>query len=632
MMRRAQLSSALVLIACLLALGPLTVRAGAEGFADDGGAQWRVEQPAPPPPPAGVEGAHAPIGLGKIGDIEFYAPNRGALITSGNGSSIPAGVWLYDGERWRELATECGAGNGRIAWAGPNEFWTISNGRPGQALGPLGEVPPTTDNTLCHFAPGATGKLEIVASYASEAFLSTSYPPMDAAACLSPTDCWFAGESLPEPQVGAFQLHWNGHALLPEPYPEESHPVHELREFDGSLYASVKLSSSEHSPKELRPLPPLHVLSPESGSEAFEPIQDLPLYETGEFRTALEYLHLGADESSLWAAAGPQEETPKGSNPANVTIGRYSSVDCPRGGSECTAEGSPEWSQVVGPESAPSGAQAFPGDTVTAIAAEPGTNSAWLALDTTSDQILSEPAPDMPARVARISANGEITDQTSLPSNEHHGPQGPGEHIACPAAHDCWLATSRGWLLHLSTEAEEKIARDTDGVFASEEPITFRPADEGLPQVAPDTIPEEDAGVEEQRPINTEGAQPHSEEKFASVQLPLLTRLRSRLIDGTTLQLTFHLAVKAQVRLVAMRKRTVVASTRRETLKAGNHALLLRLDRARWPTKLDLQTKALAKLPTASTREAGINSVSTSLVFPNLGPLGKSRLIAGLNP
>lgn len=630
-MRRAvRLASALAMLACLL--GPLAVQASAEGFADDGGAQWRVEQPAPPPPPAGAEAAPAPIGLGRVGDIEFYAPNRGALITSGNGSTIPAGVWLYNGAKWRELATVCGASDGRIAWAGPNEFWTISNGRPGQALGPLGEVPPTTDNTLCHFAPGPTGELEIVASYASQAFLSTSYPPMDAAACLSATDCWFGGEALPEPQVGGFQLHWNGHALLPEPYLVEGHAVRELREFGGSLYESVKLSKSDRSIKELRPLPPLHVLDPESGSEAFEPIQELlPFYEAGEFRTALEYLHLGADEASLWAAAGPQIETPSGSKAANVTIGRYSSTRCARGGSECTSGGPPEWSQVVGPESTPSGAVAFPGETVTAIAAEPGSNSAWVALDTTSDQVRSEPAPDLPARVARISANGEVTDVTSLPSNERYGPQGPGEHITCPAAHDCWLATSRGWLLHLSTKGEEKIAEDTDGVFAGTEPIVSRPADEGLPQVPPDTIPEEDAGVEEQRPINTEGAQPHSEEKFASVQLPLLTKLRSRLIHGTTLQLTFHLAVKAQVRLVATRKRTVVAATRRETMQAGNRVLLLRLDRTRWPTKLDLQTKALAKLPMASTREANVNSVGTLLAFPNLGPLGRPGLIAGLS-
>jgi hypothetical protein len=631
MTRRSRLAFVLGLLACSLILGPMAEHASAEGFADDGGAQWRVEQPVPPPPPAGVEAAHTPIGLGEVGDLEFYSPNRGALITSGNGTTIPAGVWLYNGERWRELATVCGASDGRIAWAGPSEFWTISNGRPGQALGPLGEVPPTTDNTLCHFAPGPTGKLEVVASYASEAFLSNSYTPMDAAACLSPTDCWFGGESLSEPQVGAFQLHWNGHALLPEPYLVEGHQVRELREFDGSLYESVKLSSRDRSTKELRPLPPLHVLSPESGGEAFEPIQELPLYEAGEFRTALEYLHLGAEESSLWVAAGPQDETPSGSNPANVTIGRYSSVDCPRGGSECTLGGSPEWSQVLGPETTPSGAEDFPGETVTAIAGEPGTNSAWVALDTTSDQARSEPAPEVLARIARISANGEVTDELYLPSNERYGPQGPGENIACPAVHDCWLATSRGWLLHLSTEAEERIARDTDSVFASEEPIAFRPEDEGLPQVPPDTIPEEDAGVEEQRPINTEGAQPHSEEQSASVQLPLLTKLRSRLIHGTTLRLTFHLAVRAQIKLVAMRRHRVVASTPKETLKAGNRQLLLRLDRQRWPTKLELQTKALAKLPTASTREAGVNSASTSLAYPNFGSLGRLGLFPGLS-
>ena len=130
-------------LTALLVLGAGAHSASAEGLADDGGASWRLEQPEPPAPPPGVEPSPTPVGLGRIGDIEFWAPNRGLLITAGNPPTIPPGVWVYNGVSWRELTGPgpsasgtpegvCGASEGRIAWAGPDEFWTISNGRPGQ--------------------------------------------------------------------------------------------------------------------------------------------------------------------------------------------------------------------------------------------------------------------------------------------------------------------------------------------------------------------------------------------------------------------------------------------------------------------------------------------------------------------
>ncbi len=138
---------------------------------------------------------------GHIGDIEFYEPNRGALITSGNGGSVKPGVWFYDGAQWIELAEQCGATDGRIAWVGPDEFWTVSDGRAGQAVASSSERPPLEDNTLCHFAPGAPDAeghqhIEIVGSYGSVPFLGTSYQAMHAAGCLSSTDCWFGGDPL----------------------------------------------------------------------------------------------------------------------------------------------------------------------------------------------------------------------------------------------------------------------------------------------------------------------------------------------------------------------------------------------------------------------------------------------------
>ena len=109
----------------------------------------------------------------------------------------------------------------------------------------------------------------------------------------------------------------------------------------------------------------------------------------------------------------------------------------------------------------------------------------------------------------------------------------------------------------------------------------------------------------------------------------LLSNIRSRLVHGTTLELSFHLAVKARVRLLAKRRKRVVASSPTRTLAAGNRKLLLRLDRQRWPTSLNLQTHALARLPTVSTRGAATTTVSTGFAtlteiptLKGLGPLG----------
>ncbi|HWX44223.1 MAG TPA: hypothetical protein VNY52_02755, partial [Solirubrobacteraceae bacterium] len=401
-----------VWLVLLAVLGALATSAAAAGLSDDGGAEWRVEQPEPPPPPPGVEGLKAPIGLGRIGDIEFWAPNRGALITGGNGSTVLPGVWLYNGERWRELATVCGATDGRIAWAGPDEFWTISDGRPGQAVLNASERPPLEDNTLCHFAPGPTGKFEVVASYASLAFLSTSYQAMHAAACIGPSDCWFAGDALENPQVGAFQLHWNGHSLEAEPYLPEGHAVESMRELEGKLYESVRLlqvcggeviSDCDRVAKVLRHPPALHIINGEGAQRTFEAISELPLYGEEEFYSALNYLHLSAGESSLWGAAGPELETPKGSIPAGVTIIRLQA-------------GAPAWSQVLGPQTTPSGSEVFPEDVVDSIAAEPASNSAWIALDSETDAGREEPSLGVPAVVARVSANGTVSDVLQLPS------------------------------------------------------------------------------------------------------------------------------------------------------------------------------------------------------------------------
>lgn len=621
------LLAALLIVLGLLGGAPL---AHAERLADDGEAEWRLEQPESPEPPVGIERPEWPVGLGKIGDVEFWAPNRGALVTAGNGSTVPAGVWLYNGQSWRELATVCGAGDGRIAWAGPDEFWTVSDGRPGQAADSEGNLPPLANDTLCRFAVGSSGRFEVADSYATLGFLSTSYREMHAAACISSSDCWFAGEPLGEPAIGTFQLHWNGHSLLAEPYLPEGHAVNSLSVFEGSLYEGLRLDEADRNLKRSLELPALRAINPEG---AFESILGLPLYGPKESPYALDSLRLGADGNALWGAAGPSPDAPESAHleDAGVTVVRNSKIQYSPELGEYVEEGSPRWTQVIGPESEPKGRELFPEDEVVeSIAAEPVSNSAWMALGTEADQ--SAPSPTTSASVARVSADGTVSDKLQLPApGESLGPKGGARHLVCPAVHDCWLTTSQGWLFHLSAagEAHESTGDPAFTDEPAEAPISFRPIDESVPQTVLDAPPEDTSGLEEARPPSESFSQltQTTVNPFASVTLPLLSHMHSRLLHGTTLQLSFHLAVKARVRLLAKRHNAVVASTPTRTLSAGNRSLLVRLNVRRWPTKLDLQTHALAPLPTVSTRESNTTTVSTSLAFPNTRAFDPSGLL-----
>jgi hypothetical protein len=615
--RALTLLTAVLAALSLGACAQLAPTAGAHGLTDDGGAYWQLEQPPPPGAPAGVSESSTPIGVGPIGDIEFWAPNRGVLITAGNGSTIPPGLWAYNGEEWHELAKVCGATDGRIAWAGPEEFWTVSDGRPGQTDEANGTAPPLEDDTLCRFAlpPGsapATAGLEVRTSYASPAFQSSSYQPMQAAGCIGPSDCWFAGGSLPEPQVGAFQLHWNGETLTEEPSPQ-GHAVEDMRLYGGRLYESLRIAANDKlTDPEPSPPPILRRINPEGVQPTFVPLTPgVPTYASKELPEALDYLRLGADAESLWGAAGPAPNAPANSTPAQLTVVRY-------------ANGA--WSQVLGPVEPPL-VNPFAEEVVSSIAAEPGSESAWIALEPEKESLARSPVAT--AIVARVSADGTVSDEQTLPSSEEIeagvGPKGSAKQIACTAPHECWLTTTQGWLFHLSLHTDDghELPLDSDPAFAGL--IASRPADEGLPQVAPTAPPLDDSGLNEEKPVKepllTEEKQPAA----PLMKAALLSHERTRLVHRDTLELRFHLAVKARVRLLAQRHKKVVASTSTRTLGAGTHSLLLRLDPRRWPTKLDLQTRALAPLPDVSGESssgespgAGPNTVTTSAAFPEM--------------
>jgi hypothetical protein len=484
--------------------------------------EWHSEQPV-------AEGIGVPVAIGPVGDIAFWAPNRGALITAGN-RGMPAGVYAYDGSGWYLYSTVCGGHGGSIAWVGPDEFWTVSDYAEPQE----GTLPSDSEwsRTLCHFKGG-----EVVASYAEPRSALDAYAQMNAAACSGPADCWFAGERLPESAAnqGAFHLHWDGGALTAFPSPTTVEPesanlagsVQDLAFYQGSLFES----STE--------APFVHAVAAADPARFFA--VELPATSGGPVELATD-----TEQQQLWAA----------SQNGTVLLRAAASFET------VPYEGELFLERGLG--------------TILALAAEPGTQTAWLG----SGLVHGE--------VRRIAPNGALGPIVQLPQPaEELGDKGPVDQIACPAAGQCWLATSQGWLFHLGGP----LPQNTDPVM--HRLITARPPDDSSRTFVPAGVPEDDSGETEPKAF----AEPPLGEKFPSTPKPraLVAKVHQRLIHKTVLELSFELRAKAYVRLVAKRRKAVVAKTPRRTLGKGPHVIHLRLDPERWPTSLDFQVHAAGK-------------------------------------
>jgi hypothetical protein len=523
------------------------------GAAPASAEEWRSEQPV-------AAGIGVPVGIGEVGDIEFWTPNRGMLITAGN-EGIPAGLFAYDGSGWYRYSTVCGGHGGRIAWAGPNEFWTISDQQAGQETG---RAPPQ-HISLCHFVNGA-----VVASYAEPLGLADSYLPMDAAACAAPNDCWFAGERLPgTTNVGAFHLHWDGASLTAVPALTEQQPgiedpgrsVTSLAFHQGNLYEGVEVAAGDVAPAEPVSQPSfLHQVF------AAAPTVFIPLYTEepiayGDVHAKpaqLEGFRLSGDGEELWAIAGAKIA------PAAPTALRL---------------GPTGFEQV--PLDAPAGALEA-GDRVGGVAAEPGGEDVWVGFSRPGDFSAS------PARLALVHGDGSVDPPTLLPAaDEGIGRKGTAGPIACPAAGQCWMATEGGWLFHRGAD----LPQDADPALHAL--VTFRPSDASLPSVPPVDLPEDNSGANAEE---KKEAPPEAVEEPLPKHLPALySKVKSRLLGGNVLELTFLLRAKAHVQLLAKLKGEVVARTPLYTMPKGIRSLRLRLDPKRWPTKLDLRVRAIGR-------------------------------------
>lgn len=508
--------------------------------------EWHSDQPVA----AGIE---TPVPFGEVGDIEFWSPNRGLLITAGN-SGMPAGLYAYDGTGWHLYSTVCGGTQGRIAWAGPDEFWTISDQRPSEEPGG-GSGTALMHRSLCHFKNG-----EVVASYAEPIGQGTSYLPMSAAACEGPDNCWFGGERLPAGgNTGAFHVHWDGSNLSPVPSLTVSEPdlkdpgrsVFDIAFHQGQLYESVSVRAGDEPVDESEPSY-LHRVSPTP--QPFEPLFT-PGLVTGGTPEGLDGFHLAGDGTALWAMSGAAASgAGSTTTPTLLRLEAGAFEQVPLTGGILAA-----------------------GFMIKGFAMEPGTGGAWASFTRSFN-------PGEPAHLAFVEANGTVDPEIELPRPEEElnikGVSGP---VSCPAAGQCWMATGKGWLFHLGGP----LPQDTDP--AMQQLITFRPCDDACRSGNGVGLPEDNSGAEPEAERFPEVPEYEAPPKGPRKPRPLYNHLKQKVIDGNILQLTFDLHAEAHVQLIAEAKKKVVAKTPRMTMDKGHHRIRLRLDPKHWPTHLSFQ-------------------------------------------
>lgn len=600
-------------------------------------ASWQFAPVAPPAPPTGTAPGPNPVPLGQIGQLSFWAPNRGLLITGGTegqgtasakGGVVPAGVWAYDGQSWHELSDVCGGAYGRIAWAGPDEFWTISDQRPGQAV--AGRQPDLSSLSLCHFKDG-----QVVASYAMPLEEPDSYQPMDAAACESPDNCWFGGQD--DATGHAFELRWDGTNLTEQDEPE-GHAVNDMLDYQGQIEESVRFGPSDGylSSESLTHPAVLHTIEGGRVSDTFTYGEGrvLPYYGQNVAPDSLEGFALSTDggamdsgPAQLWAAADP---VPGASPAASLTILRHTEAGWSQitpalpGAKPPTCASGPALSEALSEQTDPFGAvtddslgSSMPtqGTGDGAIAAMPGSGEAWISLPDSVLSTVANPLGEEP-QVALIDSNGCIQalanpDDTgsSDPTNDatyatvftpafaqangQSGAPGAAGPIDCPADGDCWMADSGGWLYHYTDGTQYPV--DTDPNFAGV--ITVRPADAATVTVYGDVPPPDNSGTG-QTYVAPTGPAKTVKTRVRGVTVRL-TDVKAHVVHRTELRLTFHLNTRARIQIIAERHGHPVARSARRVLGAGRRTLTLKLNRKRWPNHLKVDASPVTKKTTS---------------------------------
>lgn len=526
------------LLAVATVLGPATASA-----ADP---IWRLEQPPPP------EGAPFKVPLGAPGDLQFWAPNRGLLTVEGN-DTIPRGIWSWNGQSWHQLATVCGGpgDTARIAWAGPAEFWVVSEPslpRRGSGL------------ALCRFKDG-----QVVGSWSTRVDAADPFRQMTSATCNGANDCWFGGigsqDALGE-RIGAFHLHWDG-ADLQTVYGPQGRGVSDMEFHAGALFESTLVGRSQENREEPVALgtpeePAPRLLHRITGSSfANDPFEPAAL--DGVPPDGSELLALDSDGTDLWAVGGGAASGP--SAPAEGSVARP-----------------PLAARLVGSafQEVELGDGDFgPADRLGDVAAIPDSDEALATVVPFADRR----SINSKATVARIKPDGTTT-VARLPAAG--AGRGSAARVACPSANECWLVTWAGWIFRYSDGGS--LPLDTDPAFQGT--IEFRP-NESAEQFIPDRLPVDDSQLFAPPELERNPIAPPRGGKVRRLP-PLLTKVRSHL-QGLVLEVSFTVTRRATVRLLAKRGGLTVASTPRRTFAPGRRSLSLKLSRDRYPTRLAFQ-------------------------------------------
>ena len=195
---------------------------------------------------------------------------------------------------------------GRIAWAGPDEFWTVSDGRPGRPISstPASKSGPAGRQHALSLRGWPDRRPTLCASRLRAGLL-----PGDARGGVPPSppssDCWFGGDPLAEPQIGAFHLHWNGSSLEAEPYPTKATPSR-ICSRSKAPYESVRARpATPGQPGTDRAARPAPASTPRVCTDSNR--KELPLYGPDEPPIALEGpLRLSDRRGSAWAGRGSE--------------------------------------------------------------------------------------------------------------------------------------------------------------------------------------------------------------------------------------------------------------------------------------------------------------------------------------
>jgi hypothetical protein len=514
---------------------------------------WRLEQPPPPP------GAPFKVPLGAPGDLEFWAPNRGLLSIEGN-ATIPRGLYSWNGQSWHQLATVCGGpgDTARIAWAGPTEFWVVSEPsepRRGSGL------------ALCRFKDG-----EVVGSWSTRVDAPDPFRQMASATCNGPDDCWFGGigaqDALGE-RIGAFHLHWNG-SDLEIVYGPQGRAVSDMEFHDGRLFESALVGRSPENrddPVDLaEPEAEPHLIHRVGSAFVNDPFLPAPLAEAPA--DGSELLALDSREADLWAVGGGAASGP--SAPAEGAVARPPLAARLVGGAfeEVPLNAPPE---TFGPM-----------DRLGDVAVIPGSGGEALA---TVVPFAERRSINSKATVARIAPDGTTTT-TRLPMAGSG--RGSAARIECPSSDECWMVTWAGWIFRYSEGGS--LPLDTEPAF--EGTIEFRP-NESAEQFVPDRLPVDDSLLFAPPPLELDPTAPPAGGKVRRLP-PLLKKIRSRL-RGLRLTVSFTLTRRARIGLLAKRGGRTVARTRPRVYAPGRRKLGLRLSRRRYPTRLAFRTKEIKR-------------------------------------